>query len=536
MNLIDRFAAAVSPKWAAKRAAWDLQRRKLQGYDVADPTNPRNEAWMGTPMSEQDILELQGDQLRQRARYLERNSDVVNAVINAIIRNVIGLGYQLQAQTPRERLNDQLEALWREWCKPRNCDATGALGFSGLLTMILRRKIVDGGVLIHKVYMRGGPCPFSLQVMDVDVLTEPLQAHRSDNVVRHGVELDISGIPVGYWVQPASPNDMVTFEPLFIEEKNMLFYFTRRFPSQTREVTDLAPILKRIHDADEFASHVSEKQKIEADFAVYIQRNVEAGFRGAFLDGSETRQDKRYSEIAPGMIFDLAPGESMGALNPTGQATDASSFMKLLLRLVAAGMGLSYEAVSRDMSGVNYSSARQSAIEDEVSFAPAVAQFMDVLHEIYETFVISCVRCGAVDIPDFWDRKTDYLAHSWVKVPKKWVDPKKEAEANILLLQAGLKSWPEAISEMGGDWKEALNTIAEVVKYGDKAGVDVGGLIYDGKLSGLEAGQAGETGQNGATEAAGDGEAADGGGTAAGKVGTADKKPGKNKPQSEGSD
>lgn len=227
-------------------------------------------------------------------------------------------------------------------------------------------------------------------------------------------------------------------------------------------------------------------------FAAYIARNVEGtGLRGAFLDNPEdkeaaARRNRHYSTIAPGMIFDLAQGETMGTLNPTGQATDAASFMKLLLRLISSGMGLSYEAVSRDMSGVNYSSARQSAIEDEVSFAAAVSQFMDVLTEIYETFVISCVQCGAVDIPDFWDpaRKRAYLAHTWVRVPKRWVDPKKEAEANIMLLQAGLKSFPEAMGEMGADWKEAIDIIADVVEYGDKQGVDVGRLIYDGKLGG----------------------------------------------------
>ena len=69
------------------------------------------------------------------------------------------------------------------------------------------------------------------------------------------------------------------------------------------------------------------------------------------------------------MIKELNAGDEIQVVNPTGQATDAASYIELQQRLVAAGQGISYEATSRDMSKSNYSSTRQGIIEDDMTYA-----------------------------------------------------------------------------------------------------------------------------------------------------------------------
>ena len=73
--------------------------------------------------------------------------------------------------------------------------------------------------------------------------------------------------------------------------------------------------------------------------------------------------------------------------------------------LIAAGQGLSYEAVSRDMSGATYSSARQNAIEDESTYAEDVEMLTEFMSEVYETFVISCYLSGLSKCPAFGIKK-----------------------------------------------------------------------------------------------------------------------------------
>ena len=86
--------------------------------------------------------------------------------------------------------------------------------------------------------------------------------------------------------------------------------------------------------------------------------------------------------ITPGMIMDMNQGDEAQFLNPSVQATDASSFIKQEIRLIAAGQGLSYETVSRDMSESNYSSARQGSIEDELTYEEDREQLLEIMDEI----------------------------------------------------------------------------------------------------------------------------------------------------------
>ena len=99
------------------------------------------------------------------------------------------------------------------------------------------------------------------------------------------------------------------------------------------------------------------------------------------------------------MIKEMNVGDEIQVVNPKGQATDAASYIKLQQRLIGAGQGISYEATARDMSEANYSSARQGLIEDSMTYAEEDELLADVLDEIYETFIISAVLAGALNIP-----------------------------------------------------------------------------------------------------------------------------------------
>ena len=100
------------------------------------------------------------------------------------------------------------------------------------------------------------------------------------------------------------------------------------------------------------------------------------------------------------------------------------------------------------------------------------------MSEVYENFLISGVLSGLFPVPDFWERKEEYMDHSWVKTPKKWIDPSKEATADKIALQSGQKTFQDLQAEKGKDWKEAVDELAEVLEYGRKKGIDMGGVIF----------------------------------------------------------
>lgn len=104
---------------------------------------------------------------------------------------------------------------------------------------------------------------------------------------------------------------------------------------------------------------------------------------------------------------------------------------------------------------------------------------LEVLDEIYETFVISAVLAGAVNIPDFWTDRERYFQHSFEGSPKGWIDPMKEAQAIQIALATGQKTFKEIAAENGADWRQQIDDTAEVLEYARaRYGLDLGGVIF----------------------------------------------------------
>lgn len=483
MSWLDNAIAFFSPERAAQRAAWRNVYEEIRNYDAGNMSR-LNAGWRAVNLSAEVTDRGSREYVRARARDLERNSDVMNSVIGAYKRNVVGNGFQLQAKTKKASVNKDLEKLWKKWCKARNCDVTGTQSLNQILRMAVVRKKVDGGILFVKRYTRDGILPFSLQMIEVDELdTTQIIPSTGTHRVIGGIEYNEYNRPTGYWITQYQPDGFTISEPTYLKAEDVIFYYTKKRPSQIREMSDMSQTLTRIRDVNEFMTAVSVKQRIEACLSVFIKKQLPVTGMGR---SSVASSDERFSydgkTLTPGMIKELNAGDDVEVVNPTGQSADATSFVKLQQRLVGAGQGISYEATSRDMSQSTYSSARQGMIEDEMTFGEEQEQLLSILDEIYETFVISCVLAGKIKVEDFWDNKDDYLEHEWVKQPKKWIDPEKEAKAIKTALNTGVKTFKQVAAEEGTDWRSQIDDMVEVLEYADKKGIDLRGVLFDGKM------------------------------------------------------
>lgn len=483
MNWLDKAISFISPEWGAKRAAWRSNLDEIRNYDAGNYSR-LNAGWAVTNRSAEATDQAYRDVVRARARDLERNSDIMNSVLRSYRRNVIGAGFQLQVNGKNSRINKELERLWKKWCKARNCDVTGTQNFMQIMRMAVTRKKVDGGILFVKVYTDDGMIPFKLQMIEVDELDNMhTVTQKNGNRVIGGIEYNKYNRPIGYWIRQYDIDGFTLSAPRFVPAKDVIFYYTKNRPSQIREMSDMSPTIPRIRDTNEFMTAVSVKERIAACLSVFIKKTLPpVGIgRGTNSDNS-AKHDYDGKTLTPGMIKELNAGDDVQVVNPTGQATDATAFTKLQQRMIGAGQGLSYEATSRDMSETNYASARQGAIEDEMTYQEEVDAIMDVMDEIYESFVISCVLSGQIRIKDFWDKKENYLDHTWIKAPKKWIDPQKESNATKTAMNTGQKTFKEIAAEAGKDWRQQIDDMAEVIAYGKKKGIDLGGVIFDEKV------------------------------------------------------
>ena len=479
MGFIDKAIEIISPRRAYEREAWRQAVEELRGYDAAG-YGRINAGWRVHNESAEITDRMSRDVVRARARDLERNSDIAQSIIHAYKRNVVGKGYTLRAQTQDDELNKQIERAWKRWCKARNCDVTGEQSFTSILRMMVERKRVDGGILVLYRYTPGGVVPFKLQCLEVDELDTTVTTPRHvGNKVVGGIEYNEYRRPVGYWIRQYDIEGWTLLDPVYIEAKDAFFYKAKHRPSQLREMSDMAPTITRIRDTNEFITAVSVKERIAACLSVLIKKAIPSGgFGRTGVRNADGQVDYAGKKLGPGMIMEMNAGDEAQVVDPKGAATDATAFLKTQQGLIGAGQGLSYEATSRDMSGATYSSARQNAIEDESTYAEEIELLTAFMSEAYEHFIISGYLTGLFNMPGFWDKKADFLDHSWVKAPKKWIDPAKESTADKTALQSGQKTFQDLCAERGKDWKEAVREMAEVIKYGQEIGIEMGGVIF----------------------------------------------------------
>lgn len=478
MNWIDNLVGFISPERGYKREMFRQAYEAEKNYDAGNE-NRLNAGWRVTNQSAEQTNQGSRDVIRARTRDLERNSDLMTSVIGAYRRNVVGGAFTLQAKTNDESLNTTIEELWKKWCKKRNCDVTGQQSLNQILRMAVRRKKIDGAIMIKKCFTSAGFIPFQIQCLEVDELdifqTVP---KKKGNKVVGGIELNKFNRPEGYWIRQYSLDGFSIQIPEYVKANDIIFYWQKTRPSQVREISDMTPTATRIRDTNEFMTAVSVKERIAACLSVFIKKVVPSGGmgRGNKIEIEKHKYDGK--RISPGMIRELNAGDEVQVVNPSGQATDATAYTKLQQRMIGAGQGISYEAMARDMSEANYSSARQGLIEDDLTYDEEKELLKEVMDEIYETFVISLVLAGEISVKDFWEKKDNYLAHDWIQAPKKWIDPIKESNANKIALQTGQKTFQQIAAENGRDWKDQIDDMYRVLEYGREKGIELGGVIY----------------------------------------------------------
>ena len=342
MGAIDWIVSAFSPQKAYEREMWRQALDAARSYDAAG-YGRLNSGWRVHNDSAEIIDRQSRDVIRARARDLERNSDIAQAVLHAYRRNVVGRGYTLRAKTGDDALNNEIEKAWKRWCKARNCDVTCEQSFNEILRMMMDRKKVDGGILIVYRYTDGGLVPFKLQALEVDELdTNQVTPRHQGNRVVGGIEYNRWRRPVGYWIRQYDIEGWQLQDPVYLDAKDVYFFKTKKRPSQLREISDLTPTITRIRDTNEFITAVSVKERIAACLAVFIKRATPAG--GFGRGGVRTESgavDYEGKKLTPGMIQSLGAGDEIQVVDPKGAASDATSMMKTLQGLIGAGQGLS---------------------------------------------------------------------------------------------------------------------------------------------------------------------------------------------------
>ena len=418
--------------------------------------------WITDSLSGDAELLGQLPTLRNRSRDLERNNEWVKGFLRSLENNVLGeKGISLQVRSKEasgkldELANSKIETAWKQWGRVGNCEVTGKHSWRDVQALVLRSIARDGEVLIRKIKESSG---LKLQVLEADLLDDQYNGKAANgNEIRFGVELDTYRRPVAYHMLGNHPGDGQFYgnfkRRVRIPAEEIIHPFKAERPEQTRGVPWLVSSMNRLRMLDGYAEAELVAARTSAAKMGFFVKQTPDGWTGETDDDGNLPVD-----ASPGTIEELPMGVDFKSWDSNHPNSGYGDFVKSCLRGVATSLGISYNALSNDLEGVNYSSIRAGLLEEREVWKAIQRMMIDhVLVPIFEDWLEIELLSGRLGLPfdKFWKFNVpDFRGRRWA-----WVDPKKDIEAAILAMGAKIKPLRDIIADDGGDIYEVMEKI-----------------------------------------------------------------------------
>lgn len=465
MKWLESTIAAVSPQTARDRAVARLQLQAANSYEGAKRSR-RNENWGTRSFSPNEELKWDLETLRDRSRDLVRNNPYAPKAVNSIVGSMVGTGIMpIIGGENAQKISD----LWN-WFTD-SADFEGDTDLYGIQAMAGRGMVGDGESI---TVFRPAPSwmnlkiPLQLQVLESDHLDgrKDVQNHNRGRIIQ-GVELDGQGRKRGYHLFDQHPGDRYRKqESRFIQASDVLFMFEKLRAGQLRAVSWFAPVMLTIKDFGDYQSAELMAKKIQACTGMWIEMSGE-GTAGAVQtiagsDGKTRRQEK----FEPGMVLYGQPGEKATLLTPQ-ISQGYAEYTKSRLQAIAAGLGITYEQLSGDLSNVNYSSFRAGHLEfrqrmESLRWHLWVPRFCN---PTWYRFAQLARALHNVEVPLWVD---------WTPPAYQSVDLIKDYKAMVIACRAGITSLQRGIGQFGENPHQILNEMEEW-----NAQLDAKGVVLD---------------------------------------------------------
>ncbi|MFI3270783.1 MAG: phage portal protein [Pseudomonadota bacterium] len=425
--------------------------------------------------------------IQDRASDLYVNDWAARSVVNTLVSNVIGTGLTPQSRLPwrllgitREEareISTQIEWLWYEWCE--NCHAKGKLSFSELQRMGFRSVLRDGEMLhVPVANATDTRRRFALTIQDVapERLSTPADCLGSP-YVRDGIEINDAGQPTYYYIAtPSTTLDFVdmrtltsssyTRVPAWIAHRRGCFHlFLQEDEEQIRGVSVLSPAMKLFRHLTDAITHELYGQVAAASMPMVVETESPTVALPGYVETMTDRNGEKmyHQNVEAGTLLYLNENERIKSVESSRPSPNFLNFCELILRAVSASVDLPYEAVLKDFSKTNYSSARAALLEawrvymtyrDWFVGAYCKPIFSMVMEEAYLRGLLVLPQGSA----DFYENLKLWTNATWIGPARGYVDPVKEVNANILAHDAGFKTLTEIISEQGQDFEDVMDT------------------------------------------------------------------------------
>jgi lambda family phage portal protein len=407
-----------------------------------------------------------------------------------VVNNIIGTGIGMQAQvyTSRDelnaRVNDDIETQWCKWARADSCHVAGRMSFSDIERSLIGEVFEAGEMLVRKHYRPFGmsQIPFALELIEperlVDDYTAPWLVAENGNEIRMGVEVDGYGRPVAYYIRKRHPGEL-RFTNQSPDEVDRIpasqilhLAMVDRWP-QTRGEPWMASVIRTFNDMSGYVDAEITRARIQASPPWTIETQEDAvSFGEQKPDGSVEMT------VEAGVVKRLNPGEKLNASPVNSPNPQVEPFMRYLLRNLAAGIGVSYESLSKDYSQSNYSSSRLALLDDRdlwrVLQSWFISSFREPIHREWMQQAVTAQAFKTFSVDEWAYNREKFEAVRFRPRGWGWVDPTKEVEAFKEAVRSGFMTMQDVVATSGADIEELFDQRKKETDLANEAG-----LVFD---------------------------------------------------------
>lgn len=396
--------------------------------------------------------------LRARSRDLLRNNPTVWKGIRTRVAEVVGTGIVPRSLWPDEGKRREIAQLWSDSVEELGAEvpadgygqqvlAIRELFVAGECFARLRRRRPEDGLLV----------PLQVQLLPAEFVphwkTETLA---NGNRVKAGIEHDQLGRRVAYWMHRTHPGEHfggTDTELTRVPASEVLHLFEPLEPGQIRGEPSLARIIRQAAMRGGYLDATLQRMAIASLFAAFIKRTdsdsdpLGADERAKTLEGDVV--------LDPGALNYLDVGEDIVFPDTPDIGARFSEFMRAIDLDQAAGMDVTAEMATGDLSHVNFSSIRAGIVAfrrqcEQLIHTVIVPQFC---RPLWREWIAQAVAARAIILPGFETAagRRDAFRCEWTPQAWPWVDPEADVAANVAAIEARIKSRRQVIRDQGDD-------------------------------------------------------------------------------------
>ncbi|EBU0067935.1 phage portal protein [Salmonella enterica] len=396
--------------------------------------------------------------LYNQGRTLALNTSIGARYAQHVVDQVVGTGlspktFIMKGGKLDTETNTMLEnAFWRWAGSQKRFSRNGKLNFLELLKMCEKERVMGGEAFVV-LHDEGRDLQVSVLGADKCDWTDCRKLDNG-NTVYQGIEYDSETIrPVAYWFRRYDLfTQTFTGEKYRVDAEKVLHYYIPATAEALRGVTDLLPVIKDIAHMDAFRETAIIQKRIAASSMGFIERpKAEGNDFDTGEDEDNYQPPSVVTDFEPGTIQELEAGATIKSIQATQGGDDFDKFNEAMLTAVSMGLSSYKTALTGDTSSVNYSAARFGALMERNRFKGNQDRLIDiVVMPLFEAFLNHAVLYSLVNIR--MTQIDNIILNTTVIRPKyESVDPIKDINAEVMLIEKGLKSRSAVIMERGED-------------------------------------------------------------------------------------